>query len=100
MPITSEKVMYPELSYVVNGLLFEIHNALGRLCREKQYSDALTVLMEERHINHKREIALPIKQIGNKFTNRADFIVNGQILLELKAKPIVTKEDYYQVQRY
>ena len=29
-----------------------------------------------------------------------DFLINNQIILELKAKRIITKEDYYQLQRY
>jgi len=97
---TSNKVVHPELSYIINGLLFEIHNALGRFCREKQYGDALATLMDERNVNYEREKALPLKFVGNRFTNKADFIVNKQILLELKAKPTITKDDYYQVQRY
>ena|SRR3989344_6236521 len=86
MPImlrTSNKVVHPELSYIINGLLFEIHNALGRFCREKQYGDALATLMDERNVNYEREKALPLKFVGNRFTNKADFIVNKQILLEL-----------------
>lgn len=29
-----------------------------------------------------------------------DFIINDKVLLELKAKRFVTREDYYQTQRY
>jgi GxxExxY protein len=100
MPKTSDKVIHPELSYVINGLLFEIHNALGRFCREKQYGDALATLMEERQVYYEREKALPLKLVEDNLTNKVDFIVNGQVILELKAKPIITKDDYYQVQRY
>lgn len=100
MPKTSDKVIHPELSYIINGLLFEIHNTLGRFCREKQYGDALVTLLEERRVNYERERAFPLKLIENSFTNKVDFIVNGQVLLELKAKPIITRDDYYQVQRY
>lgn len=32
--------------------------------------------------------------------NILDFIVDDKIILEFKAKPIVLKEDYYQIQRY
>ena len=83
----SAKVLYPELSYKVTGVLFDAHNSLGRFCREKQYADA-------------REKALPLEKIEDKFTNRADFVINEQLLLELKAKPIITKEDYIQIHRY
>ena len=36
---TQAHVLYPELSYTVNGVLFEVHNELGPYAREKQYSD-------------------------------------------------------------
>jgi GxxExxY protein len=96
----SDKVIYPELSYQITGLLFELHNSLGRYCREKQYADSLELMLNEVRIPFKREEALPIEEIKNKFTNKADFVINNQLLLELKAKPFVTNEDYTQAHRY
>lgn len=32
--------------------------------------------------------------------NILDFVVENKIALEIKAKRIITKEDYYQMQRY
>lgn len=32
--------------------------------------------------------------------NILDFVINNKIILELKAKDILTKEDYFQTQRY
>ncbi len=96
----SEKVLYPELSYKVTGLLFEIHNSLGRYCKEKQYGDALEQLLEEANIPYERESPLPLEHIVNRFTNKADFVINKQLLVELKAKPLVSKLDYIQTQRY
>ena len=32
--------------------------------------------------------------------NIVDFLIEDKILLELKAKRIISKEDYYQVRRY
>ena len=37
--MTDEKIIYKELSYQINGLLFEIHNELGRFANEKQVCD-------------------------------------------------------------
>lgn len=96
----SEKVLYPELSYKITGLLFEIHNSLGRYCREKQYGDALEQLLKESNTAYKRENPLPLDKVTNRFTNKADFVINNQLLVELKAKPLVSKLDYIQTQRY
>lgn len=97
---TNGKILYRDLSYRINGLLFDVHNSLGRFCREKQYGDALEHLFKEGHIAFEREKALPISLVENSETNKADFVIENSILLELKAKPIVTKEDYAQIQRY
>lgn len=100
MKLVSEKVIYPELSYKITGLLFEIHNSLGRYCKEKQYGDALEQLLIESQIPYKRENPLPLANISNRFTNKADFVINDQLLIELKAKLLVSKLDYIQTQRY
>ena len=95
-----DKIIHKELSYVINGLLFKVHGLLGRYCREKQYGDALEKLLNDSRIKFEREKALPIQVIDNQLTNKVDFVIENKILLELKAKPLILKEDYYQTQKY
>lgn len=95
-----KEIIYRELSFRINGLLFDVHNKLGRLCREKQYGDALEKALEKEGISFVREKEIPMDGIDNRRTNIVDFIVDGKLLIDLKAKPIVTKDDYYQMQKY
>jgi len=88
------KLIYPELSYIITGICFEIHNRLGRYSREKQYKDAIAEKLEEINIPYKKEFN--VKDTGNII----DFIIDDKIILEIKAKRFITKEDYYQTQRY
>ncbi len=88
------KLIYPELSYILTGLCFEVHNQLGRYAREKQYGDLLEEKLREIKIPYKREF-----RIG-KSGNMVDFFIDNRVVLELKAKPLILKEDYYQAQRY
>lgn len=95
-----KKILHKELSYLLVGLCFSIHGKLGRFCGEKQYGDALEVMLKENKLDYLREKNLPIKGIDNDSTNRVDYIISGKILLDLKAKEVITKEDYFQMQRY
>lgn len=91
------RILYPKLSYELTGLCFKVHNNLGRFCSERQYADALEVVLKEKQITYQREFELNIEGIKG---NRVDFLINGQIVVDLKAKKFITKEDYYQMQRY
>lgn len=95
-----KEIIHKKLSYQITGLLFDVHNKLGRYCREKQYGDALEELFKDNNIKFVREKELPIELVENQSTNKADFIIEDKIVLELKTKPIITREDYYQIQRY
>jgi len=95
-----EKIIENELSYRINGLLFEVHNKLGRFCREKQYGDYFEKLLINENIEYEREKSLPLEIIDNQFTNIVDFAINKRLLIDLKAKSIVSKDDYYQMNRY
>ena len=97
---TNGKIIYKELSYQINGLLFEVHNKVGRYGREKQYGDAFETALSEKGIKFERERNLPFEGIENQNTNKADFVVENSVVVELKAKPIVAREDYDQIQRY
>ena len=89
----NEKLIFPELSYLITGVCFGVHNQLGRYARERQYSDLLETKLKEIKIPYKRE--LKIEKTGNI----VDFLIDDKIILELKTKPLVLKEDYYQTQR-
>ena len=97
---TNGKIVYPELSYQITDLLFKIHNDLGRFCRERQYGDYFEKLLRENNVGYEREKAIPVKQIANQLTNIADFTVDNKVIIDLKAKQFVLKEDYYQMNRY
>lgn len=96
-------IIYPRLSYKITGLCFSVHKSLGRYCREKQYADRLEILLKANEVNFKREIILDSSKSILELPssgNRADFLVEEKIILDVKAKKFITKEDYFQMQRY
>lgn len=89
-----EGLFFEELTYVINGVLFSAHNEQGQYAKEKQYGDVIARIFKEKNIKFERE-----KHIGD-LGNILDFVIENKVVLELKAKRLITKEDYYQVQRY
>lgn len=90
-------IIEKELSYKLGGIFFEIQDELGRFCRERQYADILEEKLVKEQINFKREFPL---EIGGRKSNFVDFIIEDKVLIDLKAKPFITREDYYQMKRY
>lgn len=101
MLMQKDKIVYPDLSYKVNGILFSVRKQLGQYANEKQYADAVEQKLKEEHITYEREKILDPSFAGElKGRNKVDFLIDGKIVLELKAESFITKEDYYQVRRY
>jgi GxxExxY protein len=95
------KIIFPNLSYKINGILFTVHNELGRFCSEKQYNDAIEKYLKKFKINYEREKILPSSfEFEVEGRNKIDFLIENKIILEIKAKRFLTKEDYYQIKRY
>ncbi|MEK7104071.1 MAG: GxxExxY protein [Patescibacteria group bacterium] len=97
----NEKVIYKELSYTLNGILFAVHNELGRFRSEKEYCDCIEKHLNDLLVNYEREKALPPSFEGELARrNIVDFLIQDKIILEVKAKRILERVDYYQVKRY
>lgn len=96
-----EKLIYPELSYKINGILFAAHNELGQFCNEKQYCDLIESYFKKLNLQYEREKVLPPSFKDElKGRNKIDFLIEDKIILELKTKRFLGNEDYYQTKRY
>jgi GxxExxY protein len=96
-----QKIIYPELSYKIYGLLFKTHNQVGRYGTERQYGDVMETFLKENQIKYEREKILPPLFEGEREgRHKVDFIIENKIILEFKVKPLLTKQDYFQIKRY
>ena len=78
-----------------------MHNKLGRFRKEKEYADALEIVFKESKIPYEREFRIDNEILDQKFSlYRFDFIVDDKLIIELKSRAIVSKDDYYQFKRY
>ncbi len=90
----NQKVLHPELSYLITGILFDTHNKLGQYAREKQYGDLIEEKLKTAKIPYKRELG--VANSGNIL----DFLIDDKVVLELKTERILTKDNYRQIQNY
>jgi GxxExxY protein len=76
-----------QLSEQVIGLAIEVHRALGPGLLESAYEECLSLELKEHGLAHSRQVPLPIvyKSIRLDCAYRLDFVVEGKLVLELKA---------------
>jgi len=87
------EIIFKELSYQINGLLYKIDNQLGYGHKEKVYDNALETLLKESNIPFERELYLPTK-INDKIIGRQyfDFLIDKKIILEIKTANYMYRE--------
>ena len=95
-----EKVIYPETSYILTGIFFSVHNELGSCCREKQYCDAIEEMLKLKGIKYEREFGSKDNDLIKDNSNIVDFLIDDKIIVEVKARRIIGREEYQQTQRY
>ena len=95
------ELVLKEESYKLMELMFRVHNQLGPSYKEKNYQKGVEAIFLKEKVKYEREKEVMIPFEGGKLGGFfVDFIVWGKIILEIKAKPFITKEDIRQVLRY
>ena len=88
-----------EITYKINGCAMKVHNTLGNGFQEVIYQRALAWELSNAGLSFAREIEQEIfykdlqEPIGKR---RADFVIEGKVLVELKA--LVELEDVHIAQ--
>jgi GxxExxY protein len=86
-----------ELTYKINGCAIKVHNTLGNGFQEVIYQRCLAIELERAGISFQREQEHEIYYEGiHVGTRRADFVVEGKVIVELKA--LVNLEDVHLAQ--
>jgi len=93
--------LYEDESFKIRGACFDVWKSFGGAFKEKIVDTALTKSLEKRKLiveNQKRiDIYFEDEKVG---TYVPDKIINNRILLELKVKSFVTKQDVDQFWKY
>jgi GxxExxY protein len=75
------------LTRKIIGLAIEVHRQLGPGLLESIYEECLCLELKEAGVQHRREVPLPIiyKSVRLDCGYRLDIVVEGRVLIELKA---------------
>ena len=94
---------HKDITEKIIGAAFEVHKFLGNGFQEVVYQRALAIEMKKTGVEFVREIKQDIfykdfpKPIG---TRRADFVVAGEVLVELKAISVLADVHEAQILNY
>jgi len=94
-------LIYPQLSYQIVGILFDIFINLGPSHKEIQYKKAIEIALKEVNISYQREVPCKLFYKG-KFVAimYLDFLIEEKIVLEIKQGDRFYKKDIEQVYNY
>ncbi len=83
-----QELKHHEITQKIIGCAFEVHTFLGNGYQEVIYQRALAIEFTNAQLQYEREMDMSIFYKEETYpigTRRADFIVEGKILVELKA---------------
>jgi len=81
-----KKIVYQELSHEITQAVFEVHNTLGPGFLEEIYEEALAYELQLRQIPHERQKVITVSYKGWAVgQHRLDIVIDGKVILELKA---------------
>ena len=91
-----------EETYKIIGICMEVHRNLGPGLLEVIYKDALEIEFKENNIPFEREKEFSIEYKGQILPHKfyADFVVNEDVILEIKAVKEFSNEHIAQVLNY
>jgi len=96
------KIIYPDLSYVVQGCFYDVYNELRYVdLSEEGWEKALLIALKQSGVTAERQVEHELRykgyRVGRFFV---DVVVDDKLLLELKAREDVLPIDMAQVITY
>jgi len=86
-----------DLTYKIIGCAMKVHSTLGNGFQEVIYQRALAIELRKADLEFKRELEMQIYYEGENIgTRRVDFLVEDEVMVELKA--VVKTEDAHLAQ--
>ena len=99
--MTERDLAHNELTRAIIGAAMEVHSTLGPGFLESVYEEAMAIEFNLRKMPYERQKAIPVMYKGEKAKDFfCDFLVDGKVLVELKALKAITNVEESQVLNY
>jgi|ERR1051326_942610 GxxExxY protein len=96
-----DDLVYPELSYTIVGVAYEVFNHFSYNQPEKVYQKAMVVGLQKKGLKAIPESNADLYYLGELIhKGRMDILVEDQVLVELKRGVRFSKAQFDQVNRY
>lgn len=101
--IKNKNLLYPELSYKIQGVVYEVANKYGKGLKEQIYQKALEeeFCKQKVKFEQQKRIIIYSLETGKKLgVYVPDFVVEDKIILEIKATDFTANNDINQQRSY
>ena len=99
--IKNPEVVWPDLSYQIVGILFDVYNSIGYGHLERVYQKAVAEALRVKKLTFKEQVAAPVTYQGKTVgKNYLDFVIEDKVVLELKQGERFLRGNIDQVNSY
>jgi len=91
-----------DISYQIRGSVFDVYNELGPGLLENIYEQALLIELKNRGLKVENQVPIEVqyKGVNLGIQYRLDFLINDQVILELKSVDTLLPVHYKQLITY
>lgn len=102
MPETKrDDLVWPELSFKIVAVLFEVYKELGGVYQEKIYQRAVANELEKRGFVFEEQVIIPLQYKGENIGSYVlDFLIDNKVVLEIKKDKNFSRTNITQVHSY
>lgn len=93
-------LLYPDLSYKIIGILFDVYNKLGSKYQERYYYQAIEAAFKSINLFYQAQRRVKIRFNDKEILGIIDFVIDNKIILEIKKGERFLKSNIDQVYSY
>ena len=98
--VKRDDLLYPDLSYKIIGILFDVYNKLGPKYQERYYYQAIEAALKSINLSYQAQKRIKIKFNDQEILGIIDFVVDNKIILEIKKGERFLKSNIDQIYSY